>query len=225
VVSRSRRWLVPLAALALLIGTGSREAAAATPDTSGEAGAALGEAAPSAPPPSPSYAGALTLAYTLAPLLAIPTGAALFELTGNDTVAVIGAGLAVVSVPVLTHAAHGQPGRGGVTALLLPVFTLGTLAAGGVVGSLLGSASCDDDSDCELAGTISGAIFGSLVGGVVGYIGYAIYDVSEHSSLRPSEASSSDVQLWALPVPGGRRDAQAGATRIGGAMVGATLTF
>jgi hypothetical protein len=225
VVPPSRRWGVALAALVLLFGHWSREAAAATPDSWGEAEPDLAEAAPPVPPPAPSYASALTVAYTLAPLLAIPTGAALFELTGNDTVAVVGAGLAVVSVPVMTHVLYGEPGRGGVTAVLLPVFTLGGLAVGGVSGILIGTASCRDDSDCELAGGIGGAILGGLVGGVVGYIGYAVYDVSEHSSLKPTETSGSNLQVWAFPVSGARRDDRAGAARVAGAVVGATLTF
>lgn len=221
-VRPSRPWV---AALALLIGYWPREAAAATGDAWGEPDPDLTEAAPPPPPPLASYARPLTTAYVLAPLLAIPTGAALFELTRNDTVAVVGAGLAVVSVPVVTHVAHGQAGRGGVTALLLPVFTLGALVVGGLSGALLGSASCDDSSDCELARGIGGAIFGALAGGLAGYVCYAIYDVSEHSSIEPSQASHSGVLLWASPVSGRTHHDPAGGTPVSGAVVGATFAF
>ena len=50
-----------------------------------------------------SYSTLLTVGYVLAPLLAIPVGAGLFELTRNDAVSVGGAGLAVVGVPLATH--------------------------------------------------------------------------------------------------------------------------
>jgi hypothetical protein len=70
------------------------------------------------------YDSALTLGYVLAPLLAIPVGAGLFELSQSDTAAVVGAGVAVVSVPALVHGFNGEPGRGAVTALFLPLVTV-----------------------------------------------------------------------------------------------------
>jgi hypothetical protein len=216
---------VALAALGLGLGLGSGEARAASSDSWNEPEPELAEPDPPSAPPEPSYASVLTVAYTLAPLLAIPAGAALFELTDNDTVAVVGAGLAVVSVPVLTHVAYGQAGRGAVTALLLPAITVGALAVGGVSGYFLGKATCESDSDCELSNGLGGGLLGGLAGGLLGYVIYAVYDVNEHSSLERSEATGADVRVWALPVSGRRRDEQVGATRLSGAMVGATLTF
>ena len=177
----SRRLALALVASSA-VAIGPREAAAAPRDRA---------VAADAPAPAPEgtrsdgaadYSAGLTLGYVLAPLLALPVGGGLFELTQSDTAAVLGAGLAVVAVPVSIHAFNGEGGRGGASALLLPLVTLGGTAAGGLLGAIIGSAGCDDDSDCELAGGINGAIAGGLIGGLAGYVGYAIYDVKASSS-------------------------------------------
>jgi hypothetical protein len=172
--------------------------------------------------PERSYARALTWAYVLAPLLALPTGAGLFELTQNDTVAVVGAGLAVVSVPVTVHAVHDEGGRSVATGLLLPAVTAGGALLGGVVGYGLGGSGCDD-SDCELAGEIGGMILGALIGGVAGYVGFAIYDVTSNSSrAAPQNAQgSSRLQLWAAPLVSTRERAVPGEGWFEGMMLGA----
>jgi hypothetical protein len=172
--------------------------------------------------PERSYASALTWAYVLAPLLALPTGAGLFELTGNDTVAVVGAGLAVVSIPVTVHAVHDEGGRSVATGLLLPTVTAGGVLLGGAVGYGLGGSGCDD-SDCELAGEIGGMILGALIGGVAGYVGFAIYDVGENSSrAAPRNAlGSSRLQLWAAPLVSTRERAVPGEGGFDGMMLGA----
>lgn len=218
VARRSRRWAAALAlsALALLP---VREAAAAPPVSRARA---LGEPPPPAPP-AEGYSTALTLAYILAPLLALPVGGGLFELTENDAVAVVGAGLAAVALPVTVHLANGEPGRGAVSALLLPAVTLGGATVGGFVGLTLGQMGCDD-SDCELAGTMIGGISGALIGGLGGYVGYAIFDVSERSSLDAPERIG--VQPWVLPLVGQREGAPGSSTReVEGGIVGVTLTL
>jgi hypothetical protein len=230
---RSRPWAAALAAFTLA-GLAPRGAAAAPREAPSKSEASAGpstEASAEAttevdpPPQPPTYSGALTVAYTLAPLLAIPVGAGLFELTGNDAVAVVGAGLAVVSVPVTTHLLNGEASRGVTSGLLLPLVTLGGTVVGGFLGAILGSAGCDD-SDCELAGGIGGAIVGGLVGGTVSYVGYAIYDVSEHSSLERPHAARGQLSLWALPVIERREGApEQAAAELGGGLIGAKLDF
>jgi hypothetical protein len=225
-VARRSRWLAPLAAL-VLAGLWPEQALAA-PETGHvpvDPNQAQGTPEPSGP--EPSYSGSLTLAYTLAPLLAIPTGAGLFELTRSDTFAVIGAGLAVVAVPMTIHLLNEHPGRAATSALLLPVVTVGALGVGTLLGWVIGSAACGDDSECELSDGVRGAIIGGLLGGLAGYVAYAIYDVSAHSSLDPPQLGRVQLQLWAVPVLEGRREdaTERAAARVGGAIAGATLTF
>jgi hypothetical protein len=160
-------------------------------------------------------------------LLAIPVGAGLFEVSHNDAVAVIGAGLTVVAAPVTVHALNGHGERGLVSAPLMLLTTFGGLVAGGLIGGLIGVAGCDDDSDCELANGMGGTITGALLGGLAGYVGYAIYDVSANSSLAEPRLGQAGLRLWALPVLEGRRETPTGATspHVRGAMAGATLVF
>jgi len=212
-------------ALAALAAIGPREAAAA-PREARAVAADVPAPGVAREPEVAGYAAGLTLGYVLAPLLALPVGGGLFELTRSDTVAVLGAGLAVVAVPVSIHAFNGEGGRGGASALLLPLVTLGGTAAGGLLGALIGSAGCDDDSDCELAGGISGAIAGGLIGGLAGYVGYAVYDVKANSSVGEVDGAAAAVRVWALPLVG-RYEAAPGerATRVEGAKLGATVAF
>lgn len=222
VVRCSRRGVA--AALALTVALLGSASARAAPDPSEPA---RGEPAAKAPPraEAPGYASALTLGYVLAPLLAIPAGAGLFELSQSDTVAVVGAGLAVVSVPALLHGFNGEPGRAAATALLLPLVTMGGLALGGLAGGLIGGSGCDD-SDCELAGSIGGVVAGGLLGGLAGYVGYAIYDVSATSHEDERRATLGHVRLWARPIVTRRESAPSASTMaIEGATAGVTITF
>lgn len=206
--------------LALL---GARDVIAAAPPTPAVQRSPTG-AAP--PPAAADYSAGLTIGYVLAPLLALPIAAGLYELTLNDAVTVVGTGLAVVAVPVSIHAYNGEPGRGGTSALLLPLVTLGAMVAGGFLGVLIGTAGCSEASDCELTGGIHGAIAGGLIGGLAGYVGYAIYDVSASSSSDEARPAAGSVRVWALPVVA-RRELGPGAieTRVEGATLGVATTF
>lgn len=203
---------------------GARNVAAAPPPPPAAVQRSPTGAAP--PPAAADYSTSLTLGYVLAPLLALPVGAGLFELTQNDAVAVVGAGLAVVAVPVSIHVYNDEPGRGGASALLLPLVTLGAAAAGGFLGVLIGTAGCADASDCELNGGIHGGIAGSSIGGLVGYVGYAIYDVSANSSSVEARPAAGSLRAWALPLVT-RRELAPGAaeTRVEGATLGVATTF
>lgn len=222
VVQSSRRGPAALGlALLALVGLAPSEALAA-PRASGDTGAAQG----GAPSQAQSYATALALGYTLAPLLAIPVGAGLFELSRNDAVSVVGAGLAVVAVPFTIHSVNGAAGRGAMSALLSPVVTLGAAAIGGVIGGAIGTSGCDNDSDCELAGGMSGVIAGALLGGLTGYVSYAVYDVTTNSAIDALAPRQSGVALWALPVMARAEEHPAPlVARVRGALVGASLAF
>ena len=225
-VARRARWLVPVTALALAA-LWPRPALAAPPASSEPVAPAPEATSPAPRPQGGDYSLSLALAYTLAPLLAIPVGAGLFEVSHDDAVAVIGAGLTVLALPVTAHVLNGHGERGLVSAPLLLLTTFGGLVAGSLVGGFIGAAGCDDDSDCELANGMGGLITGGLLGGLAGYVGYAIYDVSANSSLEEPRLGQAGVRLWALPIVEGRRETQADATspRVGGAMAGATLVF
>ena len=103
--------------------------------------------------------------------------------------------------------------------------TLAASAVGALAGGLIGTSGCDDDSDCELAYGMSGAITGALIGGVAGYVGYAIYDVSENSSVAPAEPQSGAVRVWALPVMARQEGSTNVTPRVDGAMVGTAFAF
>ncbi|HWO10883.1 MAG TPA: hypothetical protein VNN80_15420 [Polyangiaceae bacterium] len=203
--------------------TGS-DKAVTTRATAGTSSSGRGEPKPPPAPPT-DYATGLTAAYVIAPLLAIPAGAAAYELTHDDTITAIAMGLAVVSVPVTTHAVNGTSGRAALTGVLLPVVTLGSMVALGYLGMLLGRSGCDGDTECEGLGSGYGWLGGAVVGGLGGYIGYAIYDVSQNSSLDEPQLAQRDLRLWALPVLDRERATPGETMRIAGVLAGATLTF
>lgn len=217
---RGRRLLVPLSIVGLsALGLWSGPAAAA------ESVARVG-AASELPPPveAETYGASLAVAYLAAPLLALGAGAAVFEATHDDTVAVF-AGALTFLTPAVVHVYHGAPEQAGVSfGSMLGVTLLGTLV-GGAAGYIVGDISCDDDveSDCDLA-TIAPTIFGAFAGGVAGYIGHAIYDVSENAvvpSAAPVKAGS--VRLWLAPTRAATESKPAGA--VSGLKVGAIVNF
>jgi hypothetical protein len=180
------------------------------------------------PPPveAETYEASLAGAYLVAPLLALGVGAALFEVSDSDTVAVAGGALAFLT-PAAVHVYHGASEQAGVSFGSMLGFTLLGTVLGGTTGYIVGDAGCDDEleSDCDLA-WIGPTIIGIFAGGVAGYIGNAIYDVSSNAvapGAPPRTAGS--VKLWLAPTRAAVESKPPGAGALSGLKVGATVNF
>lgn len=200
-----------------LLGASPLSARAAPPDPAPPA-AGTAEPAKSAPaipplaaPQRVDYGGLLAVSYLVAPPLALALGVKLSEAGASDTVVGVVAG-SMALLPTAVHLAHGNTKSGALALPALAGLTGATLLIGGFVGYQLTASSCDDgESDCSFAG-LPGAIYGSLAGGLTGYIGYAVYDVLENSSVvtGTSDAGLASVRISVAPLRAARSEARAG---------------
>lgn len=162
---------------------------------------------PASKPERTSYGTLLAASYVAAPPLAIAAGAGLFELTGDDTLSVLGGGLMFL-LPASVHIAHGN-GRGVASAFEMIAVTAAGVLVGGATGFIIDRETCSnpDGEECDLAG-LNGIIYGGLLGGLLGYVGYAIYDVSENASVVTEKGASggSSWHVWVTPLASRRRE-------------------
>lgn len=186
---------------------------------------------PDAPPANPNrtdYGLLLGATYALTPFIALATGGGLFELTRNDEIAVFG-GLSMSLLPAAVHMAHGNVEHGALSFISMVGVTGASLLAGGLIGGIISSSTCESDSSdgCDFS-ALGGIIYGSLIGGVLGYTGYAIYDVSTNAWVEtPSDPgeqqSSTSLGFWVRPLPAARAVGADTARGFDGVMIGAAL--
>jgi hypothetical protein len=217
----------PLLALALVTSWPSPAAADSTkePASTPAPRNAPTAIAPLVAPERVEYGGLLGATYALAPLLALGAGGGLFELTHDDTLAVIGA-CSMAFLPATVHAAHGNAAHGALSFLALAGITGSSLLVGGFIGGIITTSTCEDESSdsCDFA-ALPGIVVGGLIGGVTGYASYAIYDSFTNASLIVPRAQRGQAALglWVRPLPVLRHPNGEASTAWGGALFGATL--
>jgi hypothetical protein len=186
---------------------------------------ARADAVPESPPRG--YGPALGAAYLVAPVLALAVGGGMFELTGNDTIAVA-SGCSMFLLPPFVHVANGGGGRGAAAFGSMILVTALGVGGGGGLGYAIGAASCDEDteSDCDLV-PIGLFIVGALAGGILGYGTHAVVDTAENSDLPVEEGSAGSVSItpWVMPIAAPARSREGTGRAFNGASLGATLTW
>lgn len=174
-----------------------------------------------------SYALSLTIAYLLAPGLALAAGGGLSELEVSDGVAVLG-GAAMFVLPAGVHLYNSDGRRAGVSFATMLGMTFAGVLTGGVTGYLIGSRGCEGNEDSDACNRrIGTTIIGAAVGGVVGYVGHAIWDVAARSDVpkTPETSAHGAPLVWFYPSLSRRAEHGQRATELDGFQLGITLSL
>ena len=144
-------------------------------------------------------------AYLVAPFLALGLGAATFELTQNEVLTDVAAGIGFL-LPASVHTAHREPERGLVSIGTMVGFSLGGAVAFGGLGLAVARSTDCEDRDCD----VTYPLFGALFGLGAGYIANAVYDTVAHTSLPATSTHVEQGKLspvlpvswsfWATPI-------------------------